>query len=268
MSVKKTLLEVQNLSKTFEDPSVFFRHRQFYALKNISFTLSPRKTLAVIGRNGSGKSTLAKVLVGLMPPNEGEIFFKGTKLHYEDYAFRSLHIRMLFQNTEELFNPRLTVGQILDTPLITLTNCSLEERNEKIAESLILVGLYPDHANLRINSLSSSQKQRIALARALILKPDILIIDDALANLDTTVKIQIMNLLLKLQKRLGISYLYIGQHLGIIKHIADDVMVMEDGEIIEQGSAREVFSNPQMNITKRLLESEFGGALPLEAWQD
>lgn len=266
MKITPPLLTVSHLSKRFDDPATLFRHRHFYALNRVSFELAPRQTLAIIGRNGSGKSTIAKLLVGLTEEDEGDIFFQGKKLTFGDYAFRSRHIRMLFQNADEVLNPRLNVGQILDTPLTLLTDLNQQERDEKIGETLRLVGLYPDHANLRISTMSSSQKQRIALARALILNPEIIIIDDAIANLDSSVKIQLMNVLLKIQKRLGTSYLYIGQHLGIIKHIADQVLVLDEGKVVEYGETKTLFTQPQQEITKRLLEGEFGQVLDESAW--
>lgn len=260
------LLQVSHLNKAFNDPSLLFRRRPFYAVKQLSFTLQKSQTLAVIGRNSSGKSTLAKLVAGLIPPSGGSIFFKGMPLTYGDYTFRAKHIRILFQNPDVMFFPHLNVGQILDAPLRIITALSQEERDRKISHALRLVGLYPDHANMLIRAMSSSQKQRVALARALILNPEILIIDDALASLDATVKIQMMNLLLNVQKHLGISYLYIGQNLGIVKHIADEVLVMEQGECVEYGKTTQVFMHPQSDITKRLIESEFGKLLPSSAW--
>ncbi|MDG6897384.1 peptide ABC transporter ATP-binding protein [Actinobacillus delphinicola] len=262
------LLKVSNISKTFVDPSIFLGNTSFYAIKNISFELEEKKTLAIIGKNGSGKSTIAKVLVGLFPPNTGEIRFKGRTLTFGDYYYRAKHLRMVFQNPDSVFNARLNVGQILDEPLKIITAMDTEERDEKIGETLRLVGLYPDHANVRLSTMSSSQKQRVALARALILKPEIIIIDDTLATLDATVKIQMMNLLLKIQKRLGISYVYIGQNLGIVKHISDKVLVMDQGEMVEYGDTRKVFTDPQADVTKRLIESEFGKPLTEAAWYE
>ncbi len=262
------LLKVAHLNKTFVDPTFFFRNNLFYAIRDVSFSLEARQTLAIIGKNSSGKSTLAKLLVGLIPPSSGEMKFKGRLLTFGDYHFRAKHIRMLFQNPDAMFNGRLNVGQILDEPLKIITSLSQEERDEKIGHTLRLVGLYPDHANMRISMMSANQKQRVALARALILNPEVIIIDDALANLDATVKIQMMNLLLKIQKRLGIAYVYIGQNLGIVKHISDKVLVMDQGKMVEYGETKTVFTEPKADITKRLIESEFGKILTLDAWYE
>ena len=261
------LLQVENLSKTFDEPAKLFGSEQFYAVKDVSFTLNRKETLAIIGKNGSGKSTLVKMIAGITPPTSGKILFNDLPLQFEDFRYRAQHIRMVFQDANSAFNPRLNIGQALDAPLRLITDWDEETRNEKIFETLSLVGLYPDYTNLKIKHLSVSQKQRIALARALILQPEVIIIDDALGTLDASVRVQLLNLILDLQEHLGISYIYVGQNLGIIKHIAVQVLVMDEGEIIESGTPREIFTNPQNNITRLLVESHFGQLLDENAWQ-
>lgn len=260
------LLEIENLSKSFEDKKGIFSSTQFTAVEGVSFKLKSKRTLAIIGKNGSGKSTLVKMIVGIIPPSSGTIFFKGKSLPFGDYSYRTQHIRMVFQDPNTAFNPKLNIGQILDTPLRLSTKLNEEERNEKIFSTLKLVGFYPDHANVRIGTMSISQKQRIALARALILEPEIIITDDVLGSLDATVKTQLMNLMLEIQERLGISYIYVGQHLGIIKHISDEVLVMNEGKMIEYGETQNIFTSPQHEITKRLIESHFGQSLTESSW--
>lgn len=261
-----TLLQVKNLSKSFTDKISFFGTQQFKAVHPISFSLEPKQTLAIIGKNGSGKSTLAKMIVGIIPPTSGEILLQGKTLEFGDYHYRAQHIRMVFQDPNSAFNPGLNVGQILDAPLRLVTHLDIHERNKIIFETLKLVGFYPDHANIKINTMSASQKQRIALARALILKPEIIIADDVLSALDTTVKTQLTNLMLELQEKLGISYIYVGQHLGIIKHIADNILVMDEGTMIEYGATKNLFTHPKTEVTKRLVESHFGRLLKEESW--
>lgn len=262
-----SLLKVENLTKSFSDYIGLFGASKFKAVDDVSFTLERKKTLAIIGRNGSGKSTVAKLIVGIKKPSYGKILFKGKKLKFGDYQYRSQHIRMVFQDPNSAFNPRLNIGQILDSPLELSTNLNEEERNQRIASTLRLVGLRPEHVHISISSMSISQKQRIALARAIILYPEIIIIDDALESLDATVKIQLMNLLLDIQEKLGISYIYIGQNLGIIKHIADDVLVMDEGKMIEYGPTKQLFTEPKADITKRLVESHFGQLLTNDSWE-
>lgn len=261
------LLQVEDLCKQFQNSGSFLTKDTFYAVQDISFTLEARKTLAIIGNNGSGKSTLAKMIVGLSKPTSGKISLKGTELTYGDYAFRTKHIRMLFQDVHAAFNPRLNVGQILDTPLRLATTLDEDARNEQIFDTLKLVGLYPEHTNIKINTMSASQKQRVALAHTLILQPDIIIADDSLSALDASVKTQLTNLMLDIQERRGISYIYIGQHLGLIKHIADEVLVMDNGLMIEYGSTRSLFTSPQTDITQRLVEGYFGKLLDESSWQ-
>lgn len=260
------LLRLDNLSKTFKNQSLLFNQGGVSAVKNISFSLEKKKTLAIIGNNGAGKSTLTKMIVGITEPTSGQILFQGKPLAFGDYQYRSKHIRMIFQDPNTSFDPKLNIGQILDAPLKLATDLDEEQRNEKIFNSLRLVGLYPDHANIKIRTLSLSQKQRVALARALILEPEIIIADDIIGTLDSSVKTQLTNLMLEVQEKLGIAYIYVGQHLGIIKHIADDILVMDNGEMIEYGDAKSVLTNPQQDLTKRLIESYFGKPLTEENW--
>ena len=260
------LLEVQQISKRFKDRISLFRKQDFYAVKNVTFALQHQETLAIIGANGAGKSTLAKMLVGITEPTSGFMLFKGRELKFGDNEFRSKKIRMIFQDPNDAFDPNYNIGQILDSPLRLATNLLEEQRNERIFRTLKLVGMYPEHALIHIKETSSSQRQRIALARALILNPEIIIFDDTLSALDFSVKSQLTNLMLTLQERLGLSYIYVGQNLGLIKHIADKLMVMDSGEVVEYGETKEVLLNPQHPITVRLIESHFGGKLTEKAW--
>ncbi|MCK3655415.1 peptide ABC transporter ATP-binding protein [Pasteurellaceae bacterium Macca] len=262
------LLEVNALSKRFTDRIGLFRKQDFYAVKNVSFTLNRHETLAIIGANGAGKSTLSKMLVGITEPTSGTMHFNGQPLHYGDYAFRTKKIRMIFQDPNDAFDPNYNIGQILDSPLKLATNLSEENRNERIFRTLKLVGMYPEHALVPIKEASSSQKQRVALARALILNPEIIIVDDTLSNVDFSVKSQLTNLLLNLQERLGLSYLYVGQNLGLIKHLSDKLMVMDSGEVVEYGNTKSILLHPQHSITQRLIESHFGQKLTESAWAE
>ncbi|NBH75061.1 ATP-binding cassette domain-containing protein [Rodentibacter pneumotropicus] len=260
------LLEVIELSKAFNDPTRWFGSSMFNAVERVSFNLEKKQTLAIIGKNGSGKSTLVKMIAGMIKPSSGEIKFKGTTLNFEDLHYRTQHIRMVFQDVNSAFNPRQNIGQILDTPLRLTTDWDEETRNQKIFKTLRMVGLYPDYTNLKIKNLSASQKQRVALARAFILEPKIIIVDDTFSALDSSVRAQLMNLSLDLQAHLGVAYIYVGQDLGLIKHIADNVLVMDEGKIIEYGKPKDLFCQPQTTITKRLVESHFGRLLDENSW--
>lgn len=260
------LLDVQQVSKRFTNRIGLFSKQDFYAVNRVSFQLHHQQTLAIIGANGAGKSTLAKMLVGITEPTSGEMHFKGQRLTYGDYAFRAKKIRMVFQDPNDAFDPNYNIGQILDSPLTLATTLSEENRNERIFNTLKLVGMYPEHALIPIQDASSSQKQRVALARALILNPEIVIFDDSLSTLDFSVQSQLTNLMLNLQQRLGLAYIYVGQNLGMIKHIADKIMVMDNGEVVEYGETKSVLLNPQHPITVRLIESYFGQKLTESAW--
>ena len=263
----ETLLEVRNLSKTYRYRTGLFRRQHVEAVKSVSFTLRERQTLAIIGENGSGKSTLAKMLSGMVEPSSGELLIDDHRLDYGDYRYRSQRIRMIFQDPSTSLNPRQRIGQLLDAPLRLNTEMAAPEREQHINQTLRQVGMLPDHANYYPHMLASGQKQRVALARALILQPKVIVADEALASLDMSMRSQIINLMLELQEKHGISYIYVTQHLGMMKHISDQVMVMHEGEIVERGSTAEVLASPLHELTKRLITSHFAEALTADAWR-
>lgn len=253
------LLDVRELSKTFRYRTGWFHRQQLTAVKSVSFTLQPGETLAVIGENGSGKSTLARMLGGIIAPSAGEIRVNDHPLHFRDYAWRCRHIRMIFQDPATALNPRQRIGKMLEIPLRLNTEMDAQQREKRIHATLRQVGLLPDYADYYPHMLAPGQKQRVGLARALILRPQILIADEALTTLDMSVRAQLINLMLELQETHHIAYVYITQHLGLMEHISDQVLVMHQGEIIERGSAAEVLANPQHPQTQRLVASHFGG---------
>ncbi|MDG6881979.1 Glutathione import ATP-binding protein GsiA [Phocoenobacter uteri] len=261
-----SLLEVRSLSKCFVEHTALFRNKKNYVVNEISFTLEKGETLTIIGENGSGKSTLVKMIAGVIKPTSGEIRFLDHLLTFGDYKFRAKHIRMLFQDPNNAFDPNHNIGQILDSSLKLATDLNEAQRNQKIFQTLELVGMHPEHALMPINEASSNQKQRVAFARALILDPDIIVIDDTLSTLDFSLRIQIINLMLKLQQRNAISYIYVGQHLGIAKHISDKILVMQHGKMLEYGNTKEVLLNPQSPFMNRLIDSHFGKKLTEESW--
>src|SRR5699024_7679717 len=250
----EVVLRVENLTKTFPSSGNSLFNRAFDAVRDISFQLEQIQTLAIIGENSSGKSTLAKMFMGITEPSRGEIDFKNKLLKFGDYSFRSKHIRMLFQDPNTTFNTHLNVGQTLDLPLRLATPLSEQERKRKIFHTLRLVGLSSNHTNIRFSDLTLSQTQRQALGRTVILELEVIMVDDALKFLDSLVRAKLINVLLKLQEQLGIAYIYIGQNIGIIKHISDQLLVLHDGQIIEYGDTLEVISDPRTEQTKRLLQ--------------
>ncbi|MEZ9304853.1 ATP-binding cassette domain-containing protein [Vibrio breoganii] len=252
-----SLLEVKDLSKTFVNRYGLFRKQYFDAVKPVSFTLEPGQTLALIGQNSSGKSTLAKMLAGVIEPSSGEIFVNGEKLEHKDYATRCKLIRVIFQDPNSSLNPRIQIGRILEGPLKRNTAMPPEARKRRVIATLRRVGLLPEHAYFYPQMLAAGQKQRVCIARALILQPSIIIADEALNGLDMAMRSQIINLLLELQDEMGLSFIYVSQQIGIVKHISDKVMVMSHGEVVEAGDTQKVLSDPQHAITQKLVDNHF-----------
>ncbi|MGF1761869.1 ATP-binding cassette domain-containing protein [Aliivibrio kagoshimensis] len=251
------LLEVTDLQKDYKFRTGLFKKRHIKAVKPVSFSLEAGQTLGFIGQNGSGKSTLARMLAGVVKPSAGIITVNGEELKHKDYQTRSGLIRMIFQDPNTSLNPRLQIGRILEGPLKRNTHMSPQAREKRIFATLKRVGLLPEHAYFYPQMLATGQKQRVSLARALILQPSIIVADEALNGLDMAMRSQIINLFLELQEEMAISFIYVSQHIGVVKHITDKVMVMHHGEVVEKGPTQEVFANPQHKITKKLIQSHF-----------
>ncbi|WP_297475036.1 ATP-binding cassette domain-containing protein [uncultured Photobacterium sp.] len=252
-----SLLEVVNLKKDYHYRSGLFRRRTIEAVKPVSFQLNAGETIALLGENGSGKSTLAKMLAGVITPTEGIVRVNGEQLHHHDYQTRCKLIRMIFQDPNTALNPRIQIGRILEGPLKRNTNMTPQARERRIMDTLKRVGLLPEHAYFYPQMLATGQKQRVSLARALILQPCIIVADEALNGLDMSMRSQMINLLLELQEEMGLSYVYVSQHMGVVKHFSDKVMVMQDGEVVEKGRTANVFDNPKHSLTQKLLDSHF-----------
>lgn len=263
----ETLLEVRNLYKTYRNKTGLFSSQTVEAVKNVSFTLKQRQTLAIIGENGSGKSTLAKLLSGRVAPDAGEIVINNQPLTYGDYRFRSPLIRMIFQDPTTSLNPRQRVSQILDLPLQLNTELNQQARYQRIIDTIKKVGLLKDHASLYPHMLAPGQRQRVALARALILQPKIIVADEAMTSLDMTTRAQLINLMLELQERDGLSYIYVTQQIGMMKHVSDSVLVMREGEVVERGNTADVLAWPLHDLTRKLINSHFGEQLTPDAWR-
>ncbi|MFG1172451.1 putrescine export ABC transporter ATP-binding protein SapF [Erwiniaceae bacterium CAU 1747] len=265
--MSETLLEVRNLSKTYRYRTGLFRRQHVEAVKDVSFTLREGQTLAIIGENGSGKSTLAKMLSGMIAPSSGEMRIDDRALEYGDYGYRSQRIRMIFQDPSNSLNPRQRISQILELPLRLNTDLNAQQREKRIIATLRQVGLLRDHAAYYPHMLAPGQKQRIGLARALILQPQVIVADEALASLDMSMRSQLINLMLELQDRHRIAYIYVTQHLGMMKHISDQVLVMHQGTVVERGGTADVLACPLHELTKRLITSHFGEPLTADAWR-
>ncbi len=251
------LLEVKGLSKEFITRSGLFRKKTQIAVKPIDFTLEAGQTIGFIGQNGSGKSTIARMLAGVVEPSVGEIRVNGELLEHKDYSTRCKLIRMIFQDPNTSLNPRIQIGRILEGPLKRNTQMTPEARAQRVKDTLLRVGLLPEHAYFYPQMLATGQKQRVCLARALILQPSIIVADEALNGLDMAMRSQIINLFLELQEEMGVAFVYVSQHIGIVKHITDKLVVMHEGEVVESGDTQKIITDPSHQITQRMVESHF-----------
>ena len=248
------LLKVQALSKTFNVRAGLFSRKKFEVLKNISFSVGKGESIAVIGETGSGKSTLAKLLSGADSADSGQILLENNIIENNGVRDNQCrHIRMIFQDSGASLNPGLTIGDMLDDCLLYNTDFEKLERIEKINTTLSKVGLLIDHQHYYPHMFSVGQLQRVALARALILDPKVVVLDEAVSSLDPSIRAQIVNLLLKLQRDTGLTYVMITHHLSLVRHISDQVVVLDKGEVVEYGPTESVFQNPQSKVTQRLL---------------
>ena len=250
------LLEVSQLSKSYTIKGYWRKNKQVKALEPLSFTLEAYKTLAIVGETGSGKSTIAKLLVGAVKPTGGHIRLHGQQFETGNFKQRCQHIRMICQDSNTLLNPSLTTQQILDEPLKLNTDLTKSQRTQLIRETLQRVGLLAEHMNFYPHMFSGGQKQRISLARAIILKPQVIILDEALASLDPSMRSQMINLLLDIQQQMGLAFVLISHSLGIVRHFSDEIIVLSAGKLVEQGRTRDVMRNPQHKYTQKLLMTQ------------
>lgn len=250
------LLEVEDLSKTYKLKGYWYNKKVYKALEPLSFSLDAYKTLAIVGEVGSGKSTLAKLLVGAEQPNSGKIRLNGQILQVGNFKQRCQHIRMIFQDSGTTLNPSLTIKQLLDEPLKLNTKLTEQERTQLIRATLQKVGLLADHMSFYPHMFSGGQKQRISLARAIILEPKVIILDEALASLDPSLRSQMINLLLDLQQQMGLAFVLISHNLGIVRHFSDEILVLSEGKVVERGSTAEVLKNPKDKFTRKLLMAQ------------
>ncbi|TEW49520.1 ATP-binding cassette domain-containing protein [Psychromonas algicola] len=251
----QSLLKISNLSRSFKHVSGLWTSYEKLAYGPVSFTLDKGQTLAIVGESGAGKSALVRTITGLLEPSSGEIHLKGQPILSLTSQQRCSSIRMIFQDPSSSLNPKMTVGKILNAPLQLNTDFDAEKRDLRIKETLKLVGLLPDYLAFYPNMLSSVQKHQVAIARAMILNPDIIIVDEILATLDISLRFKIVNLLLKIQKIKGTSYIFIAHSMHLIRHMSDHIVVLHAGKIVEKGSASIICDSPQHEQTKFLLLS-------------
>ena len=250
------VLEGRNIVRDYPaSGGMFSKGESVRALKGVDFKLERGKTLAIVGESGCGKSTLARILTMIDRQTEGELFIDGQEIDIAKAPAtkeQRRKVQMVFQNPYGSLNPRQKIGDVLGEPLKINTNASAAERRDKAHAMLEKVGMDPAHYNRYPHMFSGGQRQRIAVARALMLNPELLVLDEPVSALDLSVQAQILNLLADLQDEFNLTYVFISHDLSVVRYIADEVMVMYFGEVVEYGAREQVFADPQHSYTKTL----------------
>lgn len=256
---QQPLMSVNQLRVGFPLKGMFGRTRRYFmAVNNVSFDVYPGETLGLVGESGCGKSTLARTILRLIPNLHGEIIFDNdniTNLKLKSHKMRSLRRQMqiVFQNPYNSLNPRIAIGKAIAEPMIV--HKTQKKPLAKVAELLELVGLNPDWMNRYPHEFSGGQRQRVCIARALALEPKFIICDESVSALDVSVQAQVLNLLKKLQKQLGLTYIFISHDLSVVKFMSDRIIVMNQGKIEEIDTAEEIYHNPKTLYTRQLINS-------------
>jgi peptide/nickel transport system ATP-binding protein len=251
--MSESLLKVRELSKSFDGQP---------AVENVTFDIMRAETLGVVGESGSGKTTLARCILRAIDPDAGSVRFHSNDgwvdLHTmseKDMVPLRREMQMIFQDPYASLNPRMTVRQILEEPLVIHGVRGRTKRLEQVIDILDRVQLEKDSLTRYPHAFSGGQRQRIGIARALILRPSLVVCDESVSSLDVSVQAQIINLLEDLQNELGLTYLFVAHDLSLVRHICDRVLVMHEGRIVESGSVAEIFEHPKMSYTQLLLSA-------------
>ncbi len=256
------IVEAKGLKRVYEVKRGLFKEPgRLQAVGGVSFSVEPGKTLAVVGESGCGKSTLARMVTLIEKPTEGSLSLDGIDA-VNPPSNRKTDLRrmvqLVFQNPYGSLNPRKKVGTILEEPLAINTSLSSSERTERARAMMAKVGLRPEHYNRYPHMFSGGQRQRIAIARALMLSPKLVVADEPVSALDVSIQAQVLNLLQDLQSEMGLAYLFISHDLGVVRHIAHDVLVMYLGHAVEQGPKDRIYARPLHPYTQALLSSTPG----------
>ena len=247
------LVKVDNVSKHFHTAGGVVK-----AVNNVSFEIAKGETVGLVGESGCGKSTLGRTLMGIYQPTEGKIYFNNEEINIKKAKDRYKYAKkaqMIFQDPYASLNPRMTVGSIISEGMEIHNMYTPEKRKERVGELLDLVGLNKEYANRFPHEFSGGQRQRIGIARALAIEPEFLICDEPISALDVSIQSQIINLLIDLQKRLGLTYLFIAHDLDIVRYISDRIVVMYLGHVVEIGESNEVYSNALHPFAQALLSA-------------
>ena len=253
---KKFLFEFTDITKTYHVPQgLFSASRSLNALRNLSLNIRQGEVLGLVGESGCGKSTLAKILLRLEHPTSGEIIFSGKPFSEIKRSKLSEIVQPIFQDPYSSLNPSKTIGQIIEMPLIVHGNHDKKNRRHRVQKMLELMALPSRMLNVYPDQMSGGQRQRVAIARALITEPEMIICDEPTSALDVSVQAQVVNLLMSLQQKFKLTYLFITHDLAVVEHIADRVAVMYLGQIVEEAMTDEIFSSPKHPYTQALLGS-------------
>ncbi|CTQ57508.1 ABC transporter ATP-binding protein [Roseibium album] len=250
------ILKVRDVYRTYDIKGGLFKPAStLTAVKGVSLDVARGSTLAVVGESGCGKSTLARMLTMIDAQTSGSIEIDGLPIDISKTGIsREMRqkVQIVFQNPYGSLNPRQKIGHVLEEPLLLNTDMPAAERQDLALQMLQKVGLLPEHYGRYPHMFSGGQRQRIAIARAIMMKPKLLVLDEPVSALDLSVQAQILNLLADLQDEMGLTYVFISHDLSVVRYIADKVMVMYFGEVVEYGTREEVFDNPQHDYTKTL----------------
>lgn len=256
------LLKVKSLSKVFPAGGYLSgQTEQVIALKEASLDLFKGESLGLVGESGSGKTTLGRILAGLERSTQGNIFFKGkdiTKLGSRDWRKLHRQVQIIFQDPFSSLNPRIKVGEAIAEAMLGLPGMDSNQRKKQSMELLTKVGLSKDHYSRYPHEFSGGQRQRLGIARALAVKPEFVVCDESVSALDVSVQAQILNLLNDLKEEFGLTYLFISHDLSVVKYFCNRLIVLNQGEIVEEGISEEVFAKPASDYTKLLIEASHG----------
>ena len=249
------LVEISDLDVFYRIESQnIFKENYFHAVKNINLKINKKTTIGLVGESGSGKSTLGRAIANLLP-YKGSVFFDGKEISsFKDRSIRK-DIQIIFQDPYGSLSPRLTVGDIVGEGLDIHMNLSKQERNEQIEQTMLEVELDPKYRFKYPHEFSGGQRQRIAIARSIILKPKFIILDEPTSALDRSIQIQIIDLLKSLQEKYNLTYLFISHDLKVIRAMSDIILVMQNGEMVEEGNAKSIFEKPKEEYTRELLSA-------------
>lgn len=254
------LLQVRHLKKWFPMKKSLFTFGKAYikAVDDVSFNLEKGETLGVVGESGCGKSTMGRTVLRLIEPTSGSVIFKkndlikmrGKELHKTRSA-----MQIIFQDPYASLNPRMTVGEIIAEPLDIQLRIDVEEKRKRVLETMQIVGLNAKYYNRYPHEFSGGQRQRIGIARAIILRPEVIVCDEPVSALDVSIQAQVINLLQELQEKMGIAYIFISHDLSVIKHVSDRIIIMYLGHIVETAAKKDIYENPAHPYTKALLSA-------------